>query len=86
MGTLSHKEAAMTDICSICANTEFEYTYVERVFDNAEGHPVLIKGIPTRLCTRCDEAVFSLETIQHLERLLAGNATPIKFAPVYEYS
>ena len=78
----------MNDICHICGNQEFEDRAVSRVYDDDDGNPMFIERIPAHVCLQCGEATFSLETVRHIEAMLArrSKSEPTKFAPVYEYA
>lgn len=60
--------------CLVCGGTE-EPRKVQ-FFTLHQGQPILIEGVPGRVCTQCGEETFDALTIKQLEALLAHPGSP----------
>ena len=49
-----------------------------------DGETILIEGVPAEVCSICGDVLLSLETVEHIEKLLQHPGTPAHTAPVYE--
>ena len=49
--------------CHVCGSNEARNELVSEVF-TIEGKPVLVENIPSMVCARCGEPVFSRETTE----------------------
>jgi len=72
--------------CHICGSTESRDGTVQEIL-MIEGHPILVENIPSIICVRCGEPVFSRETTEKIRQMIHGNAQPVKSLTmnVYEY-
>ncbi len=52
-------------------------TLVNEVFQ-IDGSPILVEGIPARVCARCGETIFDRATTEAVRRMLHGEARPVK--------
>ena len=52
------------------------------------GKLVLVENVPARVCVETGEKLFSLDTVEKLQRLIWGKAAPKRFVetPVYEFA
>ncbi len=73
--------------CDVCGNDEFYEDIVNEVF-LIEGAFVLVEHIPTTICRRCGEAIFSRETTETIRRMVNGERQPTKSVQleVFEYA
>jgi YgiT-type zinc finger domain-containing protein len=63
--------------CHSCKATEFREEKVNEIFW-IDGKPILVEGIPAKVCSRCGEVSFSRETTEKIRRMLHGEAKPMK--------
>jgi len=49
-----------------------------------DGETILIEGVPAEVCSVCGDVLLSLETVEHIEKLLQHPGIPAHTAPVYE--
>ncbi|BAZ17124.1 hypothetical protein NIES4071_90020 [Calothrix sp. NIES-4071] len=63
--------------CQMCKINEASEELVNEVFQ-INGKTVLVENIPAKVCSRCGEAVFSLETTEKIRQMLHGAAKPVK--------
>ena len=63
--------------CPVCGATDMHEALVNEVFQVA-GSPILVEGIPARVCVRCGEAIFERETTEAVRRMVHGAARPVK--------
>lgn len=63
--------------CPVCGATDMHEALVNEVFQ-VEGSPILVEGIPARVCVRCGEAIFDRETTEAVRRMVHGEARPVK--------
>lgn len=63
--------------CHVCGSNEFREEKVNELFQ-IEGKPVLVEGIPSSVCDRCGEAIFSRETTEHIRSMVHGDAKPLR--------
>ena len=54
--------------CHVCGSNEARNELVSEVF-TIEGKPVLVENIPSTVCARCGEPVFSRETTEKVRRM-----------------
>ncbi|MFH1288301.1 MAG: YgiT-type zinc finger protein [bacterium] len=40
--------------------------------------PVLVEHIPTMICARCGEEIFSRETVERIRQMAHGETSPVK--------
>ncbi len=73
--------------CHICGSSEAREEFVEEVF-KLNGKHVLVESIPTKVCARCGDKTFSLETTERIRRIVHGQSEPTKSIPmdVFEYA
>lgn len=65
--------------CHVCSSTSARKELVSEVFQ-IDGKTVLVEKIPTQVCERCGEKIFSKETVEKVRLLVHGKAKPIKLA------
>ncbi|MBD3242823.1 MAG: YgiT-type zinc finger protein [Chitinivibrionales bacterium] len=48
----------------------------------------VVENVPARVCKETGEQLFSPETVEHLQQLIAGNTPPQRTiqTPVYDYA
>lgn len=63
------------DKCHVCGSYEMVKDLVDEVF-LIDGRPVLVEKIPTKVCSRCGEVVFTRETTEKIRRMVHGEARP----------
>jgi HTH-type transcriptional regulator / antitoxin MqsA len=63
--------------CDVCGSDVFHQHRVQHAFDVA-GQIVLVEDIPARLCDRCGDATFDRQTVEHVRRMVHGEAHPKK--------
>ena len=61
--------------CHVCGNTSARSEFVSEVF-TIEGRRVLVGHVPSEVCERCGEKVFSRETTEKIRRLVHGSPAP----------
>ncbi len=51
------------------------------------GKLYVIENVPARVCQETGEEYFAPETVEHIQAIIAGSATPVRVieAPVYDY-
>jgi len=67
--------------CHVCGSNEARNELVSEVF-TIEGKPVLVENIPSTVCARCGEPVFSRETTEKVRRMVHGGAKPVRSVPL----
>ena len=67
--------------CHVCGSNEARDESVSEVF-TIEGRPVLVENIPSTVCARCGEPVFSRETTEKVRRMVHGEAKPVRSVPL----
>jgi HTH-type transcriptional regulator/antitoxin MqsA len=67
--------------CHVCGSSEARNELVSEVF-TIEGKPALVENIPSTVCARCGEAVFSRETTEKVRRIVHGEAKPVRSVPL----
>lgn len=71
--------------CHVCGSKTYQEEYVSEVF-NINGKFYLVENIPSQVCTRCGEEIFSKETTENIRRLLHGDSKPQKSISVDVFS
>ena len=61
--------------CAVCRHEKSREDNVEKVF-HVDGRYVLVRGIPSTVCARCGEPVFSRETAERTRLLVRSGAKP----------
>ena len=61
--------------CAVCRYEKSREDNVEKVFQ-VDGRYVLARGIPSTVCARCGEPVFSRETTERTRLLVRSGAKP----------
>jgi YgiT-type zinc finger domain-containing protein len=51
-----------------------------------KGQVIVFHNVPAEVCSVCGDTIFAPQTVRHLEELLAGEARPGQFVPMYEYA
>ena len=63
--------------CHVCDSHNARHEIVSEVFE-IDGRPAMVENIPSQVCVRCGEAVFSRETTERVRRIVHGEAKPVK--------
>lgn len=63
---------------------EYRKVEVTRAF-RKDDRVVVIDHIPAEVCSVCGEMVFSLDTLDGIQRILAAGTESARTAPVFEY-
>lgn len=63
--------------CHICNSKDSYVKYVNEVFEIGNDFH-LVENIPTTVCSRCGEEIFSSETSEAIRVMLQGKSEPIK--------
>lgn len=61
--------------CVVCRHEKSREDSVEKVF-HVDGRYVLVRGIPSTVCARCGEPVFTRETTERMRLLVRSDAKP----------
>ena len=61
--------------CAVCRHEKSREESVEKVF-RVDGRYVLVRGIPSTVCARCGEPVFTRETTERTRALVRSGAAP----------
>jgi YgiT-type zinc finger domain-containing protein len=71
----------------VCGSNKSEKIFIEEVFNIDDRH-ILVEHIPSTVCDRCDEKVFSRETTEKIRRMLHGASRPVKSVSmdVFDYA
>ena len=64
---------------------EYEFRTVTHTVRH-KGEVIVIDHVPAEVCDVCGDVLFSPETIQHIEKLLARMPAPAAKVPLYEYA
>ena len=72
--------------CHVCGSHEAEEKLVSETFE-VNGETVLVEHIPAKVCKQCGEAIFDIDTGEHIRTLL-HNSKPTRRVsiPVYEFA
>ena len=65
----------MMFVCAVCRCEKSREDNVEKVF-HVDGRYVLVRGIPSTVCARCGEPVFTRETTERTRSLVRSGAKP----------
>jgi YgiT-type zinc finger domain-containing protein len=71
--------------CHVCNSTESYTELVSEIFE-IDGQFYLVENIPTTVCSRCGEGIFSRETTERIRAMLHEGAKPIKSISVDVFS
>ncbi|MEM6838940.1 MAG: YgiT-type zinc finger protein [Cyanobacteria bacterium P01_C01_bin.120] len=63
--------------CQVCHSEESHQELVNEIF-NINGKFYLVENIPTLVCSRCGEEVFSRETTERIRAMLQSDTKPTK--------
>lgn len=63
--------------CHVCGSTDSKEAQTSEVFQ-IDGRPILVEGIPVRVCTRCGEETFSREITERIRRMVHGESKPVR--------
>ena len=63
--------------CHVCGSAEFRDEKVDELFQ-IDGQPVLVEGIPARVCVRCGEPIFDREITEQIRRMVHGESKPLR--------
>lgn len=63
--------------CNVCGSETYQEEYVNEVF-NIDGKFYLVENIPSQVCTRCGEEVFTKDTTEKIRRMLHDKPKPDK--------
>ena len=61
--------------CAVCRHEKSREEAIEKVF-HVDGRYVLVRGIPSTVCARCGEPVFTRETTERTRALVRSGAVP----------
>ena len=67
--------------CHVCGSEDYRTEYTNEVF-NIGGKFYLVEDIPTKVCSRCGEEVFSRETTERIRLMLHGENKPVRSIPL----
>ncbi|MBI3578911.1 MAG: YgiT-type zinc finger protein [Ignavibacteriales bacterium] len=72
--------------CHGCGSTESHRKLISQTFQ-VEGRPVLVENIPATICSRCGEAIFDVDIVERVRRMVHGEVKPVKSVSmdVFEY-
>ena len=63
--------------CYVCGSEDSRTENTNEVF-NIKGKFYLVEDIPTTVCSRCGEEVFSRETTERIRLMLHGENKPVR--------
>jgi hypothetical protein len=63
--------------CHVCHSEESHSEYVKEIFEiNSQFY--LVENIPTTVCSRCGEEIFSSETTEAIRAMLHNKQKPLR--------
>jgi HTH-type transcriptional regulator / antitoxin MqsA len=71
--------------CHVCGSDDSYLEYTSEIF-NIDGEFHLVENIPTTVCRRCQEEVFSQETMEQIRVMLHGESQPVRSISVNVFS
>jgi HTH-type transcriptional regulator / antitoxin MqsA len=63
--------------CHVCGSEDSRPEHINEIF-NIDGTFHLVEKIPTTVCCRCQEEIFSSETMEQIREMLHGKAQPVR--------